>query len=158
VFGFTSWRIDTQMSGSIGHFRNLNTMASSSLRQRFQRYLPEYRDLDFSLDMSRMKFPEDLFEKMQLRIGQAFVAMRELEAGAIANPTERRMVGHYWLRNPALAPTQEIQAEIEDTIQRIKKFAEDGHMGKITAENGKRIKVVPRAEAAGDRYSLGQSP
>ena len=68
--------------------------------------------------------------------------MRELEAGAIANPTEKRMVGHYWLRNPGLAPTAEIRKEIEDTINRIKKFAEDVHAGKITAENGKRFKHV----------------
>jgi glucose-6-phosphate isomerase len=117
-------------------------MASSSLWQRFQRYFLEYRELGFSLDISRMKFPDDLFEKMQPRIEQAFAAMRELEAGAIANPTEKRMVGHYWLRNPALAPEPEIRAEIEDTIQRIKKFAEDVHGGKITAENGKRFEHV----------------
>src|SRR5438874_3664179 len=112
---------------------------SSSLWQRFQRYFLYYRDLDFSLDISRMKFPEDFFEKMQPKIGKAFAAMRELEAGAIANPTEKRMVGHYWLRNPALAPTAEIRKEIEDTTNRIKRFAEDVHAGKITAENGKRF-------------------
>src|SRR6476660_1733589 len=80
-------------------------MASSSLWQRFQRYFLEHRELGFSLDISRMKFPHDLFEKMRPQIEHAFAAMRELEAGAIANPTEKRMVGHYWLRNPALAPT-----------------------------------------------------
>jgi len=117
-------------------------MASSSLWQRFQRYFLFYRDLDFSLDISRMKFPEDFFEKMRPQIERAFAAMRELEAGAIANPTEKRMVGHYWLRNPALAPTPEIRAEIEDTIQRIKRFAADIHAGKIAAENGKRFEHV----------------
>ena len=117
-------------------------MASSSLWQRFQRYFLEYRELGFSLDISRMKFPDDLFEKMQARIEQAFAAMRELETGAVANPTEKRMVGHYWLRNPALAPTPEIRAEIEDTIRSIKKFAEDVHRGKITAEKGKRFEQV----------------
>src|SRR6266849_6785283 len=117
-------------------------MATSSLWQRFQRYFLEYRDLGFSLDISRMKFPEDLFEKMQPQIEQAFAAMRQLEAGAIANPTEKRMVGHYWLRNPALAPTPEIRAEIEETIQHIKRFAEDVHSGKITAENGQRFEHV----------------
>ena len=76
---------------------------------------------------------------MQPKVEKAFAAMRELEAGAIANPTEKRMVGHYWLRNPALAPTPEIRAEIEDTIQRIKTFAADVHAEKITAENGKRF-------------------
>ena len=117
-------------------------MASSSLWQRFQRYFLEYRELGFSIDISRMKFPDDLFEKMQPRIEQAFAAMRELEAGAIANPTEKRMVGHYWLRNPGLAPTPEIRAEIEDTIRSIKKFSEDVHGGKIRAENGKRFEHV----------------
>src|SRR2546427_12994729 len=108
-------------------------MASSSLWQRFQRYFLRYDKLDFFIDISRMKFSEDFFEKMQPKIDKAFAAMRELEAGAIANPTEKRMVGHYWLRNPAVAPTAEIREEIEDTIKRIKKFAEDVHTGKITA-------------------------
>jgi glucose-6-phosphate isomerase len=112
-------------------------VASSSLWQRFQQYFLYYRDLDFSLDISRMKFPEDFFEKMHPEIEKAFAAMRELEAGAIANPTEKRMVGHYWLRNPALAPTPELRTEIEDTVRRIKSFAEDVHTQKITAENGK---------------------
>src|SRR5438876_6314000 len=117
-------------------------MASSSLWQRFQRYLLCYRDLDFSLDISRMKFSEDFFEKMQPKIEKTFAAMRELEAGAIANLTEKRMVGHYWLRSPALAPTPELRTEIEQTINRIKKFAADIHAGKITAENGKRFEHV----------------
>src|SRR5213083_1511368 len=108
-------------------------MASSSLWQRFQRYFLEHRELGFSLDISRMKFPDDLFEKMRPQIEHAFAAMRELEAGAIANPTENRMVGHYWLRNPLLAPSPELRAEIQDTIKRIKKFAE---------ENGQRFKHV----------------
>jgi glucose-6-phosphate isomerase len=63
-----------------------------------------YRDLDFSLDISRLKFPADFFEKMQPKIGKAFAAMRELEAGAIANPTEKRMVGLArppWTSGPA---------------------------------------------------------
>src|SRR5262249_40487985 len=37
-------------------------MASSSLWQRFQRYFLEYRELGFSLDISRMKFPDARFE------------------------------------------------------------------------------------------------
>ena len=117
-------------------------MASSLLWQRFQRYFLEYRELSFSLDISRMKFPDDLFEKMRPQIEHAFAAMRELEAGAIANPKENRMVGHYWLRNSALGPTPEIRAEIEDTIWRINAFAEDVHAGKITAENGRRFEHV----------------
>jgi glucose-6-phosphate isomerase len=117
-------------------------MASSSLWERFQRHFVYYRDLDFSLDISRLKFPADFFEKMQPKIGKPFAAMRELETGAIANPTEKRMVGHYWLRSPALAPTPELRTEIEQTINRIKKFGADIHAGKITAENGNRFEHV----------------
>src|SRR5207248_1004773 len=41
-----------------------------------------------------------------------------------------------------LAPTAEIRREIEGTINRVKKFAEDVHAGKIAAENGKRFRHV----------------
>lgn len=117
-------------------------MSSSSLWQRFQRYFLCYPDLGFSLDISRMKFPDDFFEKMRPNIDKAFAAMRALEAGEIANPTEHRMVGHYWLRDAALAPTSEIRTEIEETIARIKTFAADIHAGKITAEGGELFKHV----------------
>ena len=117
-------------------------MASSSLWQRFQNYLLRYGDLDFSIDISRMKFSDDFFGKMQPRIDKAFAAMHELESGAIANPDEKRMVGHYWLRNPALAPNAQLRAGIEETNERIKKFAADVHAGKIVAENGKRFQHI----------------
>src|SRR5438876_7695956 len=110
-------------------------MAFSSLWQRFQKYFLRYADLDFSIDISRMKFPADFFEKMRPGIEKAFAAMRELESGAIANPGEKRMVGHYWLRNPALAPTPELRANIEETNKRIKKFAADVHAGNIADES-----------------------
>src|SRR5581483_3941781 len=117
-------------------------MSSSSLWQRFQQYFLCYPDLGFSLDISRMKFPDDFFEKMRPKVDKAFAAMHALEAGEIANPTEHRMVGHYWLRNAALAPTPEIRGEIEETIAGIKTFAEDIHAGKITAEGGQLFKHI----------------
>jgi glucose-6-phosphate isomerase len=114
-------------------------MASSSLWQRFQQYFLRYEDVDFSLDISRMKFADDFFGQMRPKIDKAFRAMHELEAGAIANPDEKRMVGHYWLRNPALAPNAELRRDIEETNKRIKSFAADVHSGKITAANGKKF-------------------
>jgi glucose-6-phosphate isomerase len=114
-------------------------MASASLWSRFQQYFLHYQDLDFSIDISRMKFPDDFFEKMRPRIEKAFAAMRQLETGAIANPDEQRMVGHYWLRNPALAPNAELRTEIEKTDARIKNFAADVHSGKIVAANEKKF-------------------
>jgi glucose-6-phosphate isomerase len=120
----------------------LETMPSTSLWQRFQQYFLHYGDIGFSIDISRMKFPDDFVEKMQPKIDKAFAAMRELEAGAIANPDEKRMVGHYWLRDPLLAPSAELRADIEETNERIKRFAADVHAGKIAAKNGKRFKHI----------------
>ena len=117
-------------------------MASSSLWQRFQKYFLRYDDLDFSLDISRMRFPDDFFEKMQSRVEKAFAAMRDLEAGGIANPDEKRMVGHYWLRNARLAPSAQLRSDIQDTNARIKKFAGDVHSGKIVASKGQRFAHV----------------
>jgi glucose-6-phosphate isomerase len=140
LFGFADSRPILKCHLILGSFHIL--MSSSSLWQRFQQYFLYYRDLGFSLDISRMKFPNDFFEKMRPNIDKAFNAMQALEAGEIANPTENRMVGHYWLRNTALAPTPEIRTEIEQTIKRIKAFAADIHAGKITAEDGKLFKNV----------------
>jgi len=117
-------------------------MASSSLWQRFQQYFLRYDEPDFSIDISRMKFPDDFFDRMRPKIDKAFAAMKKLEAGAIANPDEQRMVGHYWLRNPALAPNAKLRADIEETNARIKKFAADVHTEKIAAEDGKRFQHI----------------
>jgi len=117
-------------------------MASSSLWQRFQRHFLRYDNLGFSIDISRMKFPDDFFERMQAKIDKAFAAMRELEAGGIANPDEHRMVGHYWLRKPSLAPNAELRAEIENTNARIKQFAADLHSGKIKTDRGEKFRHI----------------
>src|SRR3984893_16030089 len=117
-------------------------MASSSLWQRFQQYFLRYDKPDFAIDISRMKFPDGFLEKMRPRIDKAFVAMRELEAGAIANLDEKRMVGHYWLRNSALAPNAELRRDIEETNQRIKEFASAVHSRKITSPNGRKFEHI----------------
>ena len=129
-------------------------MASSSLWQRFQRQFVYYRDLHFSLDVSRMQFPRDFLEKMQPKIGKAFAAMRELEAVAIANPTEKRMVGYYWLRSPALAPTPELRTEIEQTINRVKKFAADIHAGKAATDSSPGATLICGSLLARERLAL----
>jgi glucose-6-phosphate isomerase len=118
------------------------SMASSSLWQRFQQYFLRYEKPEFSIDISRMKFPDDFFEKMQPKIDKAFAAMRELEAGAIANPDEKRMVGHYWLRNPALAPNDQLRRDIEETNKRIKEFASAVHAKKIAPPSGKKFEHI----------------
>ncbi|MBA3834019.1 MAG: glucose-6-phosphate isomerase [Chthoniobacterales bacterium] len=115
---------------------------STSIWQRFQEYFLRYDDLGFSLDISRMRFPDDFFGKMQPQVEKAFAAMRELEAGGIANPDEKRMVGHYWLRAPQLAPNDQLRADIVETNARIKQFAADVHSGKLANEKGEKFAHV----------------
>ncbi len=117
-------------------------MASTSLWPRFQKYFLRYDDLDFSIDISRMRFADDFFGKMQPRVDKALAAMAELEKGAIANPDEQRMVGHYWLRDATLAPNDQLRRDIEETNARIKKFAADVHSGKIKTAAGEKFKHV----------------
>ena len=91
--------------------------------EHFQKWYFDYPELGFVLDLSRVTFPDGFLESMEPRMRQAFAAMDALEKGEIANPDEKRMVGHYWLRNPDLAPTPEIRAGIVKTIADIKTFA-----------------------------------
>jgi glucose-6-phosphate isomerase len=95
--------------------------------------LPE---LGFTLDYSRMNFPADFLETMHGTMEGAFRSMEGLENGAIANPDEDRMVGHYWLRNPELAPTSEIMESIETTLDDILEFTAKVHAGEVQGANG----------------------
>jgi glucose-6-phosphate isomerase len=106
------------------------------LWERFQKYYSEYPDLGLALDLSRMNISDEFLSSMEPRMQKAFAAMAELEKGAIANPDENRMVGHYWLRNPVLAPSAEIRAAIEETVQAVQQFAADVHSGRIKGADG----------------------
>ena len=57
--------------------------------------------------------------------------MSALENGDLANPDGGRMVGHYWLRNPALVPKPDITREIRETIARVKTLAASINSGTI---------------------------
>src|SRR5688572_28792519 len=98
--------------------------------------------LGLSLDISRMPFPDDFLAGMQPKLQQAFADMAALEGGAIANPDEKRMVGHYWLRNADLAPTAELRTAITSTLDAIKDFTAKIHKGAITAPGGAKFKEV----------------
>jgi glucose-6-phosphate isomerase len=114
---------------------------TASLWTHFQKYFVRYPQLGFSIDISRMTFEDELFEVMAPSIQKAFADMKALEAGAVANPDEGRMVGHYWLRNSALAPA-ELRAEIDDTLEATLKFAADVHSGAVLAANGQKFTRV----------------
>ena len=108
---------------------------SASLWQRFQQHFLDYPDIGFSIDISRMRFADDFLARMQPQAEKAFAGMRELEAGAIANPDEQRMVGHYWLRDASLAPNEQLRRDVEETNRRIAQFAAEVHNGTIAPAN-----------------------
>jgi glucose-6-phosphate isomerase len=117
-------------------------MSTSILWQRFRRYLCHVPAIGLTLDISRMRFGEGFLERMAQPIERAFEAMDELERGAIANPDEGRMVGHYWLRAPELAPSPEIAGGIRKAVDDIKSFAAAVHVDDIRPPTATRFTRV----------------
>ena len=83
-----------------------------------------------------MRFDEADLNSLKPKMETAFEEMAALERGAQANQDEKRMVGHYWLRAPELAPQSKISADIIQTIQNIKNFAANLHNGNISGQAG----------------------
>lgn len=115
---------------------------ATTLWERYQTWLYYNEALGLYLDISRMSFDDAFVASMRPKFDRAFAEMAELEGGAIANPDENRMVGHYWLRDADLAPTPEIQAEITTTLDQIEAFVHQVHSGAIVAPNGQKFTDV----------------
>ena len=106
-------------------------MTARDLWNRYQKYLCLVPSLDLSLDISRMSFDDGFFARMSPALDRAYTDMDGLEHGDIANPDEKRMVGHYWLRDPRRAPTADLTAAIEHTLAEVKSFAAEVHAGRV---------------------------
>lgn len=115
-----------------GHGRGAVENDPIKLWERYVEWLYQHKELGLFVDVSRMGFTEEFLQRMETPMQRAFAAMRELEKGAIANPDEGRMVGHYWLRNPGLAPNSFLRTKIETTLDRILAFSHDIVSGKVT--------------------------
>ena len=109
---------------------------------RYNQQSLRYPHLEFSLDSSRMNMTEDFEEQMATLVQDAFSDMGSLESGAIANPDEERMVGHYWLRNSDLAPTAALKNQINQDLIDIQDFATKVHAGKIKSPNGQKFSQI----------------
>src|SRR6267142_183825 len=117
-------------------------MSTPILWKRFQQHLCQVPALGLALDVSRMRFEDGFLDRMAAPVHRAFEAMDALERGAIANPDEKRMVGHYWLRAPDLAPSPAIAAEIRNTLAEVKRFAGAVHDGTIRTPAGVKFTHV----------------
>ena len=114
-------------------------MNGLDLWKRHREYVSSVPAIGLTLDVSRMRFDDDFLQRMAPAMQRAFHAMDELERGAIANPDEQRMVGHYWLRAPDLAPTTKIADEIRKTARAIEAFATGVHSGAIRPPRSPRF-------------------
>jgi len=95
-----------------------------------------FENADFWADFSFVDFTEEYLDSMADKASQALASMNELEKGSIANPDEQRMVGHYWLRAPERAPSEEIANAIRETVVKVKNLAEQVHQGELQAPAG----------------------
>jgi glucose-6-phosphate isomerase len=112
---------------------------SLDLWNRYRQHLCVVDGTGITLDISRMKFADDFFKRMEPSITRALHAMDALERGAVANPDEQRMVGHYWLRAPELAPSSELTTAIEQTQSAVLSFARRVHEGTVKPERAARF-------------------
>ena len=67
------------------------------------------------------------------RLEQVFATMAALEKGAIANP--KRMVGHYWLRAPQLAPNPHKSKETRGILAKYAHTVTSASEGAVTDKN-----------------------
>jgi len=111
--------------------------------ERFKQYYLDLPALGLSMDVSRMSgLCGKFFTDMAPLADKAFASMKELEGGVIANPDEGRMVGHYWLRNPSKAPSEEIAREIAEAKIAVGAFAGKVHSGSFVGKGGKFTQVL----------------
>ena len=99
--------------------------------ERFKKFYFEFPQIGLAVDLSKMNISDEFIVTMEPRFQKAFADMSALENGDLANPDGGRMVGHYWLRNPALVPKPDITREIRETIARVKTLAASINSGTI---------------------------
>lgn len=92
------------------------------------------------LDWSGMGMDRAWLNAMEEKAQAAQAAMKRLDAGEIVNVDEGRMVGHYWLRAPELAPTAELRDQILSCTEKVKDFAGRVHQGTLRAASGKAFR------------------
>lgn len=76
------------------------------------------------------------------RAASALAEMASLEGGAIANRDEERMVGHYWLRTPALCPFEGVRGQIVEQTAKLRDFSDKILKGAITSPSGRKFSQV----------------
>jgi glucose-6-phosphate isomerase len=93
-------------------------------------------ELEASLDVSRVRMNQAPDAPLTAALARALAAMAALEGGALANAEEGRMVGHYWLRAPRLAPSADIRAAIIEAQADVQTLAGAVRDGRLCGQDG----------------------
>ncbi len=104
--------------------------------EHYKRYCLPVAALKLSLDISKVSFEASDFEALKTQADDALIKMQALEKGAVANPDENRQVGHYWLRNPDLAPDEAVREQIVSALERIAACVRAIHEGAKRGAHG----------------------
>lgn len=110
--------------------------------ERLQTWRVALGDPAVEIDFSLSGLERGHLDVLAPAFAKAMEAMAALEGGAIANPDEERMVGHYWLRAPGLAPDAETSDAISRTIGEVEAFAAKVHAGEVAPAGGGRFRHV----------------
>ncbi len=107
-------------------------------RDTFNALLREFTqgELEITFDLSASGMELADLDNLRPKLTKALDAMQALENGAIANTDENRMVGHYWLRAPELAPTLALSDLITRTVNEVERFADDVLSGRVCSAQG----------------------
>jgi glucose-6-phosphate isomerase len=99
-------------------------------------------ELNIYVDITSVGLDTSFIDTMGSAIAAALSSMQALENGAIANADERRMVGHYWLRSPELAPSPDITREIRAAQDAVSLFAHQVRNGSVSGSGGRFLDVL----------------
>ncbi len=113
--------------------------------------------LGVAIDLSKTSLPDDALIRDPLvarGFPEAFAAMKARERGARASPDRNRMVGHYWLRTPELAPDPALRAVIPATFSQVKTFARDVAAGQIAPPKGPRFRNLLVIATGGPAFGV----
>lgn len=95
-----------------------------------------------TVDYSLIGVTDAFLEEMTPAMDRAYTAMEELEAGAIANPDENRMVGHYWLRDFDRIPDDALREQVRSDDARLRQLIADITEGRIAPPSARRFRHV----------------
>ncbi len=101
--------------------------SNRELWEEYRRRLCVVDEIALTVDASRMDLTDGLVAGMADQVARAHDEMARIERGERVNTDEDRMVGHYWLRDSKRAPTAEIARTIDETVARVKQFADEVH-------------------------------